>query len=1070
MPTKTSQKQERGAPEVKFDSLLTEVLRNLSGVPFQVTFGPTLGSGCFDYVGDGLQDLLGVAPGKITEQLFNDLTDDIDPLLPGVPRDPAECRQKIIKKELTFYAVDRYMRTLAGAHKWINESAIILSRPTDGTVTGAFGILMDITQRKQMELALRTSEERYRSLFDRMMDGVYRSTHQGRFVEINPAMVKMFGYRSKEELLSIDIKKDLYFAPSDRDSHFLDTGQEKIEIFPMKRRDGTAVWVEDHGQYVHDDKGNVIFHEGILRDVTDRLHAQQEIDEWKQRYELVASASRQVVYDYDLSTGAITWSGSVKQVLGYEVNEMSGGIEQWEALIDPQDRENATRLLTEAERKIAPYEVEYNFKHKEGHNVLIHDLGLFTTDGDGKPVRMIGVMQDITERKRNELLQNAIYRISHAADKSETLEELFRSVHDIIGTVMPAKNFYISLYDQENDQITFPYFIDEFDPVSPPVKLGKSLTAYVLRTGKSLFCDEQTDADLRRRGEVEVIGAPSAIWVGVPLVIENQPIGVMVVQHYTDPKAYTKNELHMLEYVSSQVAMAIQRKQAEDKLRQSEEQFRLISENVADMIAVLDLDGRRLYNSPSYRYVLDDPELLYGTDSFREIHPEDREKIKRIFIDTVRTGIGHRAEYRFLTKDGTVRHIESQGSVIKGDDGHVSKVIVVSRDVTEKKKLEQQFLRSQRMESIGTLAGGIAHDLNNVLAPIMLSIQVLQNRIKDPDVLKILDTLSASAKRGSEVVKQVLAFSRGIEGDRVVLQPKHVIDEVVKITSETFPRMIEIQSDVKPKLWTISADPTQIHQVLLNIFVNARDAMPFGGKLHLKAENATIDESYARMNLEARPGRYVCIAISDTGTGIPQKILDKIFEPFFTTKEMGKGTGLGLSTVLAIVKSHGGFVDVYSDIGKGTTFKVYLPAQGSDSVVAEEEKKTEQPTGQGELILVVDDEASIREITRDTLEANGYRVVTANDGTEAIALYAQHRTAIKAVITDMMMPIMDGPATIRALQKIDPDVKIIASSGMIPNEEYMRNAGMVKEFLTKPYTTEKLLAALSKVVSFAKSE
>lgn len=1046
------------------EPFFTQILEILSGVPFQITFGSSLGTGQYQYIGDGIEDLLELSQSEFSEQKFVDSIEEIIPLLPEIPRDPIECRKKMVRGDLKYYTADLHIRTTKGTRKWINDCSIPMRDGETGSVVGAFGILMDITDRKRMEEMLRASEERYRSLFDRMMDGVYRSTHDGRFVDINHAMVKLFGYASKEDMLKVDIKKDLYFAPGDRESLFLDTGQEKIEIFPMRKKDGTAIWVEDHGQYVHDPSGNVLFHEGILRDVTERMHAEHEIDEWKQRYELVASASRQVVYDYNILTGAITWSGSVKQVLGYEVSEMTGGVDQWTELIDPQDREHAVRILDEARTNTTPAEVEYNFKHKDGHNVLIHNLGLFITNATGKAVRMIGVMQDITERKQTELLQNAIYRISHAADKADTLEELFKSVHEIVSTVMPAKNFYISLYDTENDLITFPYFIDEVDPPSPPVKPGKTLTAYVLRTGRSLLCDEETDAELRRRGDVEVIGAPSAIWIGVPLIIEDKPIGVMVAQHYTDPKAYTKKELHMLEFVSSQVARAIQRKQAEERLRLSEEQFRLISENVADMIAVLDLDGKRLYNSPSYKSVLDDPDLLHGTDSFQEIHPEDREKIRHIFLETVRTGVGQRAEYRFITKDGSIRHIESQGSVIKNKDGKVSKVLVVSRDVTEKKKLEQQFLRSQRMESIGTLAGGIAHDLNNVLAPIMLSIQVLRNKTTNPDALSILETLNSTAKRGAEVVKQVLAFSRGIEGERLILQPKHVIEEIVKITKETFPRMIEIRAELAKDLSTLSADPTQIHQVLLNIFVNARDAMPYGGKITIKALNMQIDENYARMNLEARPGHYVCIAITDTGTGIPQKILDKIFEPFFTTKEVGKGTGLGLSTVLAIVKSHGGFLDVYSEIGKGTTFKVYLPAQTTDQQIPEEEKKPEQHLGHGELILVVDDEASIREITMDTLVANGYKVLTASDGTEAIAIYAQERSTIKAVITDMMMPIMDGTATIRALQKIDPHVKIIASSGMTPNDDIMKNSDIVKEILIKPYTTEKLLAALDKVL------
>jgi PAS domain S-box-containing protein len=596
------------------------------------------------------------------------------------------------------------------------------------------------------------------------------------------------------------------------------------------------------------------------------------------------------------------------------------------------------------------------------------------------------------------------------------------------------------------------------------MKAGRGLTAYVLRTGKPLLCDAATDLKLQQQGEVELVGTPAPIWLGVPLIIANKTIGVMVVQHYSDPKAYAEEDLHMLEYVSSQVARAIEQKRAEEKLRQSEEQFRLISENVADLIVVLDLNGKRVYNSPSYKNILGEPESLRGTDSFQEIHPEDRERIKQIFQETVKTGVGQRAEYRFLLNDGRIRHIESQGSAIKDKEGKISQIVVVSRDVTEKKILEQQFLRSQRMESIGTLAGGIAHDLNNVLAPIVMAIGILRKHNPDKTIQRLLDSLESSAQRGSDIVKQVLAFARGIEGERVLLQPKHIISEIVQIIKETFPRSIDIRTEVTKNLCTISADPTQLHQVLLNVCVNARDAMPDGGKLTITADNILIDDNYSKMQSEAKPGPFVVLTISDTGMGIPRKILDKIFEPFFTTKDIGKGTGLGLSTVHAIVKSHGGFVNVYSEVTKGTTFKIYFPAQAKDQSISAEVISPTLPQGNGELVLIVDDEATIRDITKSTLEANGYNAITANDGTEAIALYAQNRENIKIVISDIMMPIMDGAVTIRALQKMNPDIKIIAASGLITSD--VKNLGThVQGFLTKPFSAEKLLTIIHDVLN-----
>ena len=503
----------------------------------------------------------------------------------------------------------------------------------------------------------------------------------------------------------------------------------------------------------------------------------------------------------------------------------------------------------------------------------------------------------------------------------------------------------------------------------------------------------------------------------------------------------------------------------EGHLRESEEQFRLIAENVADMIAVLDLDGKRIYSSPSYRSILGDPESLKGTDSYREIHPDDREKVKRVFQETVRTGVGQRIEYRMVSKDGSLRTIESKGSVIKVGDGETSRVVVVSRDVTEEKLLAAQFLRAQRMESIGTLAGGIAHDLNNVLAPIMMAIEILRDKIPSPGGQKILTTIETSAKRGSDIVKQVLAFGRGVTGDRILVQLKHVVNEVAKIAHETFPKLIEIKTDIPRDLWTVSADPTQMHQVLLNMLVNARDAMPHGGTLSISAENVNLDAGHSHTQPGATPGPYVSIVISDTGTGIPADIQGKIFEPFFTTKEIGMGTGLGLSTTLAIVKSHGGFINLTSEVGKGTTFCIHIPATGTASGEALASVKADLPMGHGELILIIDDEAAVREITKETLEVYGYKAITANDGAEGVALFAENAKDIRVVITDMMMPVMGGEAVIVALHKRDPGVKIIATSGLTDKRKIVTPPdARVRVFLTKPYTAEKLLTTLKAVL------
>lgn len=424
-------------------------------------------------------------------------------------------------------------------------------------------------------------------------------------------------------------------------------------------------------------------------------------------------------------------------------------------------------------------------------------------------------------------------------------------------------------------------------------------------------------------------------------------------------------------------------------------------------------------------------------------------------------------EFYQVTKDSQEIIVESRWKLMRDQEGQPKSILVVNTDITQKKQLETQFLRAQRLESIGTLAGGIAHDLNNVLSPILMGLEIIKMKLPDPESQKLLATLESSTQRGADIVRQVLAFARGLEGRHGNLQLKHLIQEILQMAQETFPKSIDIVAHTPKDLWVISGDATQLQQVLLNLCVNARDAMPHGGTLTIKTENVWLDEYYARMNIEAKAGPYVVLTVSDNGMGIPPGIIDKIFEPFFTTKPIGQGTGLGLSTVMAIVRSHGGFVNVYTELGKGTSFKVYLPADANRELDELEVEEDWMPSGGGELVLVVDDEASIRDIAKQTLETFGYRVMTADDGTEAVALFVQHKDEIKVTLVDMKMPIMDGFSTIRALRKIDPHVKIIAASGLavgggLGADSASFNAQAV---LSKPYTADNLLKTLYRVLS-----
>ncbi|MCR4373786.1 MAG: ATP-binding protein, partial [Acidobacteria bacterium] len=482
-------------------------------------------------------------------------------------------------------------------------------------------------------------------------------------------------------------------------------------------------------------------------------------------------------------------------------------------------------------------------------------------------------------------------------------------------------------------------------------------------------------------------------------------------------------------------------------------------DHAQDAIIVRDLNHRITYWNKS-------AEELYGwtaADAIGRSVTDLFYKNPALFYEA-HDGVVHNGEWvgelHQLSRDGHEVSVDSRWTLVRDQSGAPKSVLEINSDVTDTRQREQQILRVQRLESIGTLASGIAHDLNNVLAPIVMSIDLLRSAATSDDSRALLDTIGASAQRGADMVKQVLSFARGMEGRRISVQVRHLIREMGEIARETFPKNIEVLTAASPDLWTVLGDPTQLHQVLLNLCINARDAMPEGGQITITAERVTFDERYAAVNIDATAGPHIVIQIEDTGTGIPPAILDKIFDPFFTTKDVGKGTGLGLSTSLTIVKHHGGFLRVSSEPGR-TRFRIYLPAQPAGHDRGAEDTAAELPRGNGETVLVVDDEVAIREITHHTLEAFGYRVLLASDGAEAVALHARHADEIDVVVTDMMMPVMDGASVIQALVKTNPGVRIIAVSGRASCSEALPKIGAgVIQFLVKPYSPETLLRAL----------
>ncbi len=513
------------------------------------------------------------------------------------------------------------------------------------------------------------------------------------------------------------------------------------------------------------------------------------------------------------------------------------------------------------------------------------------------------------------------------------------------------------------------------------------------------------------------------------------------------------------------------RRQAETALQESESRFRELVETVREVFWIADPKMERTYYvSPRY-------EQVWGRTCasrhaaprswLEAVVPSDRDRISRAADRVVRSG-DYDVTYRIERPDGGLRWIHDRGYPVRNAAGRIERIAGVAEDITDRKMLEEQILRAQRLEAIGSLASGVAHDLNNILAPMLMAASVVKQDLKDPRSRQLLEMIEQGAQRGAGVVRQLLTFSRGVEGERAPVQLRHLIKEMANIIRETFPRQITLATRAPADLALILADATQIHQVLMNLCVNARDAMPAGGTLSIAAEDAEVPSDGDPGWRELAPGPYVALRVSDTGTGISPEIISRIFDPFFTTKAPGKGTGIGLSTAMSIVKSHRGAIRVDSEPGRGTSVRIYLPSAPPAETEAAPAGPKAISIGERQLVLVVDDEPSLLETLGQILRRQGYRVLTAGNGREALALLELHRRQVKLVIADVMMPVMDGLALAERLRIDAPEIPVIGISGLALGERQAEvDAAGSGEILLQPFRNEALLEAVGRNLAAA---
>jgi PAS domain S-box-containing protein len=924
-------------------------------------------------------------------------------------------------------------------HSVVVETSGVPIFDASGKFRGYRGIDRDITDGKQAEDKLRESEERFRLLVTHVPVGIFQTDNKGECLFVNPHWSEIAGL-SQEEASGEGWVSALH--PEDRDrvfSEWYDAAAQGRE-FAMEYRfctpEGKVSWVFGNAIAIRNRTGEITGYLGSLTDITSRKQAEEQLRLTQTSLQEAQRIAKMGSWSRDLTTNERWWSEQFYRTINLNPTDAMPNVETLiNTIVHPDERDRIYQMVINCIERGIPYETEVRFLRPDDSFGYLLLCGKVERDCQGNLTRYYGIAQDISEYKQVEL---------ELRKSKERYRSVVKSMHE--GVVVQQADGTITSCNASAEKI--------LGLSAEQIKGRSSLDPrwYTIHEDGSPFPGETHPAMIALQtgkpclNTVMGVHKPNAelSWILIhsePLFLPGETIPHAVVSSFSD---------------------ITRRKEAEEKIKQQAQ----LLDITTDAILVKDLEETILYCNSSAEQIYGwKKEELIGKVANELLYQEISPELEQALSEVVETG-SWMGELNKVTKAGKKIIVASRWTLVRDEAGNPQSILTVDTDITEKKQLENQFLRTQRLDSLGTLASGIAHDLNNMLTPILAIAQLLPLKLnsEEPDCSEMLTMLENSAKRGAGLVKQILTFARGNEGKRTVLQVTHILKDIENFTKGTFPKSIEIKKNIPQDLLTVSADPTQMHQVLMNLVVNARDAMPNGGTITITARNLCVDENYAKMNIEAKVGNYVVIAIADTGTGIPPKVIEQVFDPFFTTKEVGKGTGLGLSTAIGIIKSHGGFIEVSSELGKGSQFKVYLPSTQDRKIEAAQENVA--LLGNSELILVVDDEPAICEIIKTTLESQNFEVLTAADGIEAISTYVQNKTKISLVLIDMMMPEMDGAKAINAIQRLNPQVQIVAMSGLASTETLAQAAGNeIQGFLAKPFTKSDLFNTINGVLN-----
>lgn len=884
------------------------------------------------------------------------------------------------------------------------------------------------------ESALQASEGRYRALFEDATEGVYQSTPAGRFTLANPALARMLGYASAQELIASvtdigrQVNVDIRLRPEFK--RLIGTrGKVQGLEFEARRKDGTTIWVSENARAVRDKSGAVLYYEGTLEDISEDKRVENALRESEERFRRLSAAAYEAVVVHKDGL-VLSANDQYYEMFGYKPEELLGK-NALELTLAPEALQSTTEGI--AAGSVRPYE-SIGLK-KDGTRFPL-EIRVRETEYEGRTVRVAALM-DISERRRS---QEAL-RDSEALYRSlvENLpQQVFRK--DLAGRFTFGNGPFCRSLGKSPAEIVGKTDRDFY--LAPLAEKYQHDDQHVMETGQTLESEEEHRLASGKTIIVHVVKTPLRDAAG-------RTIGVQGI--FWD---------------------ITRRKRTEVALHDAKALYHSLVEHIPQCVYRKDLEGRFTYANGAFCVLLGKTAAeIVGKAAQDLFPPELADRLRQddehvVQKDTMLEAV---EECQSTGKRKTVFHVIK--APVRNAHGEIIGVQGILTDITRQRELEARYLRAQRLENVGSLASGIAHDLNNILTPIVLCVPMLRTPLSEQEHSQLLSTLERSTDRAVTIIKQLLCFGRGKEGQKTALLLGHLIHDTASIARETFPRSIRVEEICATGLWPVVADATQLHQVLLNLCVNARDAMHSGGKLTACAENILLDEHFVSMHKEAVPGPFVRLKVVDTGTGIPDSVREHIFDSFFSTKPEGQGTGLGLTTVLGIVRDHKGFLTFSTLPGKGTTFEVYLPAApGAEAEVQRAQSPKPVARGHGEFILVVDDEPAVCDTMRRTLEHHGYVVLHAYDGVEALAQLSAHRTDVRVVITDVVMPLMDGVTLCRTLRVLSPRTPIIVSTGDLFGKDGLEAARAFQELdirhiLLKPYNADALLDTLDEVLA-----